>query len=197
MAIKLILIRHGQTNWNLNKRYCGLNDIGLNGKGIKQAKRLRKRLQKEIIHRVYCSDRRRALQTAKIIFNGAKIEKIPQLREMHFGCLEGLTHSQAVKRHAVLYRKWLSNPFNNAIPRAEDLRSFRKRVVSAFKKIIALNRNKTVAVVSHGGAISIFITYILKTKDFWKQIPFPATITVIKIKRDGSQLKVELSPKKD
>ncbi len=140
MPTKLILIRHGSTDWNLEKRYSGFIDIGLSDKGKKQARRLYKRLKQEKVRKVYASDRKRAIQTAKIIFNGLKIEKIPDLREMHFGCFEGLTHKEIMKKHSKIYKKWLNNPFCVAIPGGEDWNDFRKRIMNSIKKIISLNR---------------------------------------------------------
>jgi len=172
MATKLILIRHGSTDWNIEKRYSGLIDIGLNDKGKKEARCLYKRLKQEKVNKVYASDRKRAIQTARIIFKGLKIEKIPDLREVHFGCFEGLTHEEIMKKHGKIYKRWLNNPFCVAVPGGEDLKDFRKRVINAVRKIISLNRNKTVAVVCHGGTISILTG----------KIPAPGSLTIIKYK---------------
>lgn len=190
MATKLILIRHAQTQGNFKKRYSGFMDISLNDEGRKQAAKLYKRLKKEEIHKVYSSDRKRAIQTAEIIFKGTKIEKIPHLREVHFGVFEGLTYKEIMERHPVIYKKWLNNPFSITIPKGEDLGNFKKRIVKALKKIVSLNKNKTIAVVSHGGAISIFINHILKSKDFWKQIPHPASLSIIEYKNRKRKIKL-------
>lgn len=187
---RLILIRHGQTHWNLKKRYCGFNNIGLNNKGKKQAEKLRQRLKEEKIHKVYSSDRRRALQTARIIFNALRVEKIPDLREMNFGCFEGLKHEEIIKNYAKVYKKWLKNPFRANIPGAEKLTSFRKRVVAAFKEIASVNPNRTVAVVCHGGSISAFVTHVLKTKTFWKYIPHSGSLSIIEYKNNKAKIKL-------
>ncbi len=179
MATKLLLIRHGETDWNLKKRYCGHNDISLNATGKDQARRLRQRLEKEKIHKVYSSDRKRAVETARIVFGALEIETIPQLREIHFGSFEGLTHNQIIKRHRRVYEKWLKDPFNNHIPGGEPLPDFRERIASAFNQIISHNRNKIVAVVCHGGSISILISHILKTNTFWEFMPHSTGLTVI------------------
>lgn len=190
MITELILIRHGSTKWNLKKRYCGYADVTLSEEGRIQAKKLRKRFHKEKIHRVYCSDRKRAIETAKIIFKKLEIEKIPELKEMHFGIFEGKTHQQIMKKHKEIYRKWLNNPYSVTIPKGEDLRNFKKRIVNALKMIISLNQNKTVAVVCHGGTISIFITHLLKTENFWKKIPGSASISIIEYKNGKPAIKL-------
>lgn len=191
MPTKLILIRHGVTEWNLSKRYCGSMDIGLSMQGRKQAKGLYKKLKGQKIHKVYSSTAKRAIQTAKIVFKGFRIQKAPDLKEIDFGCFEGLTYGQIMERYKKVYKKWLDNPFSTTIPKGEDLRCFRKRVAGALNKIILANPDKTVAVVSHGGAISIFITHILKSaKDFWKKIPDAASISIIEYRNGKPNLKL-------
>ena len=186
---RLILIRHGETLWNAKKRYCGSINIGLSAKGKKQAGRLRGRLSGMNIHKIYTSDRRRAIQTAKIIFQDAKINKIPDLKEMNFGIFEGLTYREIIKKYPKIYSAWLKRPFCVVIPRSESLISFRKRVTRALKKIIFVNKNKTVAVVCHGGPISAFVTVILKTNDFWKYIPHSASIGIAEYKNGSLKIK--------
>ncbi len=86
---------------------------------------------------------------------------------MHFGIFEGLTYKQIMKKFPDTYKKWISNPFKIVIPRGESLDILKKRVVTAFRKIILRHPNQTVAVVCHGGTISAFINHLLKSKDFW------------------------------
>jgi len=179
MVTKLILIRHGETLWNAQKRYCGSTDIGLSAKGRKQARSLRKRLSGMDIHKIYASGRKRAVQTAEIVFKGAKIDNMPDLKEMHFGIFEGLTYREIMKKYPKIYSAWLEKPLCVTIPESESLASFRKRVTRALKKIISVNKNKTIAVVCHGGAISAFITAVSKTNDFWKNIPRSASVSIV------------------
>lgn len=183
MLTKLILIRHGETAWNSQRRYCGSTDVALSENGKRQVRRLAIRLKSEKIDKIYSSDRKRAIQTAKIIFKNSQIEKLPDLQEIHFGCFEGLTHNQILEKHPDLYKKWLKDPYRTAIPCGEKLPDFKKRITRIFKKIISLNSGKTIAVACHGGSISIFITGILKNRNFWKYIPGPASITIVEHKK--------------
>lgn len=169
MPTRIILIRHGETRWNLEKRYMGLKDIGLNDKGIKQAKKLKVRLIKEKISRVYSSDRKRAFKFAKIIFPALPIEKKAALREMNFGGFEGLTYKENMKKYPKLYSNWLNNPSSTTIPGGDSLYDFRKRIKRFLKKIISLNKNKTIALVTHGGPIRIIIS---------EDVP-PASVNII------------------
>jgi alpha-ribazole phosphatase len=186
----LLLIRHGQTAWNSQKKYCGHKDIALNTTGKKQAALLRARLKDKPIHKIYASDKLRALQTAQIIFKGKTIEQITDLREMHFGCFEGLKHRQIMKKYTALYSAWLKDPFSVSIPKGEKVTDFRKRVVKAIKKIVVENANKTIAIVCHGGTISIYITHLLKTRDFWKQIPRSTAVSIIDYRNNKPEIKV-------
>ena len=190
MATKLILIRHGSTDWNVKQRYCGFVDIALNRKGKTQSRRLYRRLKDETVHKVYASDRKRAVETAGIVFKGYDIERIPDLREMNFGIFEGLTYKQIKKKFPGSYKKWIDNPFETVIPSGESLTILKKRVVKALKRIILRHSNQTVAVVCHGGAISAYINHLLKSKDFWKHIPQSASITIVELENNKFKIKL-------
>ena len=190
MPTKLLLIRHGQTEWNLQKRYCGSADLWLNACGKKEAEKLRKRLKDNPVYKIYSSDRKRAVQTARIVFGRSKVKKIADLREAHFGIFEGLTYDEIIKRHPVIYKRWLKDPFSITIPQGESLRKFKKRVVGAFKKIVALNTDKTVAIVCHGGAISVFLNHVLRSKGFWKQIPKSASLSIVEYTKGKPKIKL-------
>lgn len=190
MATKLLLIRHGQTEWNLQGRYCGFLDIDLNGQGIIQAERLAARLKGQEIHKIYCSDRKRAIQTAEIIFKGREFEKAADLREINFGIFEGLTYNEIMGKHPEIYKKWYKDPLTASIPQGENLSDFKTRVINNFKSIVNFNPHKTVAVVSHGGVISIFINDILQTEDFWNKIPDSTSLTIIECENGQAKIKI-------
>lgn len=190
MAVKLILIRHGQTDCNLEKRYSGFMDIELNDTGKFQVELLSYRIKAEPIDRVYCSDRKRAVQSAEIIFKSRDKQIIPDLREINFGVFEGLTYKEIMENYPDFYQKWFEDPFNNNIPNGEALHDFEKRVLGCFERIICDNMDNTAAVVSHGGTISILINAILRKKDFWKQIPGSASLSIVEHKDNLSEIKV-------
>lgn len=185
MATRIILIRHGETEWNRKRIYCGSSDIRLNKNGRKQAQKLRKKMRNEDIHKVYSSDRKRAIETARIVFGKHRVSKIKELREMHFGCLEGLTHNEVMSRYQDVYCRWLNDPFGVRLPDGESLQAFRKRVVSGIRKIARRNKGKAIAVISHGGAISVFLNNILRSRDFWKYIPKSIEMAVVEYDAKG------------
>ncbi len=166
---KLILIRHGETDYTLQRRYCGHEDISLNARGIEQANYLRYKLKNIKVDRVYSSDLKRTFQTAKIIFQNKIIYKRKKLREIDFGVFSGLTLEDVNRLYPDVYKAWLDNPANVKIPEGESLPGFVRRVEKSFNKIFNQNMKKTVALVSHGGTIRVILLKMLRQDldKFW------------------------------
>ena len=188
MLTRLILIRHGITQWNIQRRYCGHRDIPLSRQGREQARKLRRLLKGIKVDRIYSSNKKRALESARIIFCKRKVTKVRALREINFGVLEGLHHEEIIKKYGKIYRDWIKNPYSNRIPKAEKMDEFKKRVNSAIKKTLRINPGKTIAIVCHGGVIGIFLSSILKSRNFWRYVPSAGTITIVNYSRDGFQV---------
>ncbi len=169
MGIKLFLIRHGQTRWNLEGRYQGDRDIELNRTGIKQAGLAAKYLSGVSFESIYSSPLKRAARTADII-NGKRkldIRVADDLREVDFGKWEGLKFQEINKRYREDYHKWLEDPYNNRPTGGEGFRELTKRTVRVIDSIISENPDgSSIAVVTHGGVILSLIVS-------WLQIPLP------------------------
>ncbi len=180
MTTRLIFIRHGITEWNKQRRYCGRKDVPLSRQGKIQVLKLRPGFKHAEIDGIYCSDRKRALATRALIFGKRDFTKVKQLREIDFGVLEGLRHEQILKKYPQAYKKWLRDPFRANIPRAETMADFKKRITGAVRRIVGLNPGKTIAIVCHGGVIGIFVSSILKSRRFWKYVPSPASVTLVR-----------------
>ena len=99
---RLILIRHGETDYNSNRRYCGFSNPSLNAFGILQVKSLVKQLKEFDVVAVYSSDLLRAAQTAKAVFPKHQIKTILDFRELNFGIFEGLNYSEIMERYPEL-----------------------------------------------------------------------------------------------
>lgn len=190
MPTKIILIRHGETFLSLKKAYYGFTDTRLTDNGKKQAKNLISRLQPENIQKVYSSDLRRAVDFAKIIFKDFPIEKNSQLRELNFGILEKLTYEQIMKKHPKVYSNWIKKPFETCIPQGEHLRDFKNRVLNYYQNILAANKGKTTAIVSHAGTIRIILNEILKPKDIWSIEVNLASVSAIDYNNNKIELKL-------
>jgi len=178
---RLILIRHGETDYNAEKKYYGFSDPPLNDTGTWQAERLSERLKTEEIGKVYSSDLKRAYCTAKIAFKNHNIKVSQDLRELNFGIFEGLRHQEIMKKQPKIYENWIEDPVNNKIPKGEEFKSFKKRVLRTFKSIITENTGRTAAIITHGGPIKIFLNDILKNrpKDFWMIKQDSAALNII------------------
>ncbi|UCD15199.1 MAG: alpha-ribazole phosphatase [Candidatus Omnitrophota bacterium] len=161
MATKIILIRHGQTDYTIQKKYCGSTDIDLNEEGRRQAEKLSKELNAKDISKVYSSDSQRSFNFAKIVFKDTPVEKTPDLQEMNFGVFEGLTYGEIMKKYSDVYQKWLNNPCDITIPGGESLNEMAKRVRRTLTRILSVNKDKTVAIVTHGGPIKTILCNVL------------------------------------
>ena len=168
MQTKLIIIRHGITDWSLAKRYCGWNDVEINNIGKEQALKLGERIAGEKIDAVYTSSAKRAHEFAEIAFKGLPITVMAGLKEMDFGIFEGLTYGEIMQKYPDIYSKWVDNPCSVDIPEGESMKDFKKRIGASFKEIIRQNKNKQAAVVTHAGVIKVIISDILKIEDIWK-----------------------------
>lgn len=178
---RLILIRHGETEYNFENRYCGFSDPPLNTKGIWQSKRLANRLKSLKIDKIYSSDLRRAYQTAKIIFKNNLIEKSESFREVNFGIFEGLRYEEILKVYPELYKDWIDNPVKVKIPNGESLKNLSKRVKEKLSSIFSQYKDKTIAVVTHGGPIRVILCDALKynLEMFWQIKQQPGALNII------------------
>lgn len=156
---KLILVRHGQTEWNHNMKYQGHADTCLSPIGEQQARLLARRLQDVPFTAVYASDLKRAFDTAKIVAasHNLSVQVMPQLREIKFGDWEGLTSAEIEARWPDGLRRLYTEPETLIIPGGETFRQLRQRAVGAVHTLVQRHPHDTVVVVSHGGTIRTII----------------------------------------
>ncbi|MHB0939990.1 MAG: histidine phosphatase family protein, partial [Armatimonadota bacterium] len=120
--MKLYLIRHGQTDWNLAQRFQGQSDIPLNEIGRRQANALADRLSSQPFEVAYSSDLQRALETAKVIAGDRlEIKTDLRLREMDFGDWEGATYNKIKEECPGALTTWEDDVYKNAPPNGETL----------------------------------------------------------------------------
>ncbi|MBI4834909.1 MAG: histidine phosphatase family protein [Planctomycetes bacterium] len=181
--MRLLLIRHGEIDFNRQARYCGITDAPLNKHGIAQARDLRSFFSKEKVDAVYCSPLTRTKQTARILFGRRRITLEPALKEINFGKMECMSVKEVKEKHPVFYRTWLTNLNTAKAPGGESVNQCRKRVWKFINSLIRNRKNahKTIALVMHGGPIKIWISDIMKCgKDgFWMFHPEPASVTTV------------------
>jgi len=149
--MRLILIRHGETEWNTQHRAQGRTDIPLNERGRAQAQALGNHFAGETIDLVLSSPLSRAYETAKAVADaaGAPIKTAEDLTEIQFGVWEGLSFDDIRKNYPELMKQWRECPYSCDIPNAESPEEVMLRVVPYLKKVVEENPGKTIAVVSH------------------------------------------------
>lgn len=178
---KLILIRHGETDYTTQRKYCGHENIPLNALGIKQAKRLRSRLKNMQVDAIYSSDLERALETAKLAFPDMQVARTEELREINFGEFSGLTFRDVESKYPGIYKAWIENPESAKIPNGESLPDLARRVDRFFERITKDNLNGNVAIISHGGPIRILLLKLQERgfDKFWEIEQRTAAINII------------------
>jgi len=185
MQTRIILIRHGETDWNVERRYLSRTDIDINDTGRMQILQALGAVKKEQIVRVYASDRKRALNSAALLFADMTVEKLPELCEMDFGIFEGLRYDEIFEKYKDIYDRWIDDPRKNTIPEGESFTAFEARVMGEIKEIVSANPGKSVAVVTHGGVVRLILSNIFKPPRFWDiKMVKPGTVTIIESDRD-------------
>lgn len=156
---RFCLVRHGETDWNVERRLQGHTDIDLNMRGFAQAEQMARALQKINLQFdvLYTSDLQRAAKTAKEIeqlFNASALVS-SALRERHLGALQGLTMDEAPKTEPELWRSHLDRNLNEELRGGESIAQFSSRIKEALDQIRKQHIGKTILIVSHGGALDM------------------------------------------
>lgn len=156
---RTILVRHGETPWNQEKRFQGHTDIGLNAKGIEQAHLLGKALGQMpnlVFDSTISSDLERAQHTASILLEhnpGPDLMTTPGLRERHYGHLSGLTGDEMQRKSPSEYEALTQRVPSASIEGGESLNMFYARVTGAFQNLLKKHQGQTVLMVGHGGVL--------------------------------------------
>jgi probable phosphoglycerate mutase len=154
---RIILIRHGETEWNREGRIQGYHgDSPLTAAGRAQARQLATRLAKENLHALHSSDSGRARQTATPIAAALEIDVVfdASLRERDYGEFEGWTYADLEEKHPEAYGRFRSRDPHYAPPGGESGAQFRDRIVKALERVAAAGRER-IAVVTHGGVLGV------------------------------------------
>lgn len=157
-ACRFCLIRHGETQWNAERRLQGQIDIELNRTGLAQAEAAARNLEPERFSALYSSDLGRATQTAAAISrrHGLPTQLDARLRERHFGFFQGLTYDEAERRHPEFYRRFQARePALQFEEGGESLEVFAARVSAVMTEIARAHAGATVVVVTHGGVLDV------------------------------------------
>jgi alpha-ribazole phosphatase len=170
---RLLLVRHGESEFNNTHRFAGVVDIELTDNGRFQAERLRKRLASEKIDVVYTSSLKRARTTAEIVVSGRGLNIIecPELGEIHYGEVEGLTFSEIRQRYPTLADQIRQSDLNIEFPSGEKFSEFIKRVESFRKRLVKHGEEESLLIVAHGGPLRVLLLSLLSiNQESWWQL---------------------------
>lgn len=159
---RFILVRHGETDWNRERRFQGFTDIPLNQNGQAQAKALAQRFadlgqevgRSTLFDVCYTSDLSRAYDTAQALANRhSNLHIESALRERHYGDMSGLTGDEMAEQFPEAFRGVAHRDPDQTIPGGESLQAFYDRIVAAFLKIQQQHTGQSVLIVAHGGVL--------------------------------------------
>ena len=181
--MKLLLVRHGQTDWNLNQRFQGQSDVQLNEAGRQQATALAKRLAHDHIDVLFTSDLQRAHGTANIIaaHHACKIRVDARLREINFGAWEGLTYDEIKQSDPATLAAWEADISTTAAPNGETLNQLTARVESFLNDLHSQHADQTILIAAHGGPLQILLCLALNLSPskYWQFHLAPASLSEI------------------
>ncbi len=169
---RIILVRHGQTEWNRVERCRGRIDIELNEIGHRQAEAVARRLCKETVSALYASPLKRAFQTAEPIAESCALEVQPlkALIDIDYGTWAGHSPEEVARRYGDLYRAWLDTPHLVQFPEGESLDQVRSRAWKALEEICQRHVEEHVILVSHVVVNRALICAVLglTNSSFWQ-----------------------------
>lgn len=150
--MRLILVRHGQTEWNAGGRYQGQSNVALSDTGRKQARFLAERFPVRQLDAIYTSDLDRAKETAECVGKRLGLTVCPEkaFRELSFGDWEGLTYQEISSRWPEEAEKLFTAPDELVIPHGETFRDLQKRALDKIYSLYEQHIDQTVAVFAHG-----------------------------------------------
>jgi len=162
--MRLILVRHGETPWNVTLQYQGQANIPLNERGVEQARRGAERLRPSGAVALYSSDLARAWQTAEVIGGALGLAPLPtpELREIDVGQWEGLTPEELYRRFPDHMREYERDPARTVRLGGESYAQLQERALVALKQIEDAHRQgDTIVAVSHGGTIRALLCHVI------------------------------------
>ncbi len=190
---RVIAVRHGQTEWNVQARIQGQGDSDLTAEGVAQARSLAQRLAAEKFDVLVSSDLGRAAATAQAIADrcGKPVLLDARLRERHFGAGQGMTYEEVDRAYPGAFARIRNVDPDFVISGGESRRQFHDRVCAAFDSLAAAHEGRTLVVVTHGGVLATFFRHVHAIP---LEVSHPIAITNASynvLKHDGGRWAVE------
>lgn len=169
---RIILVRHGRTEWNKFERFRGRVDVELDETGRRQAEAAAERIAQWEVAAIYSSPLKRAMTTAQIVADrlGLTVQPLEGIIDMDFGEWQGLPIDEAREKYGALFDLWRYRPEKLEIPGAETLEDVRKRVVAAIDEVVAKHEDQTIALVGHRVVCKVLLCHLLglDNSHFWQ-----------------------------
>ena len=160
---EIILIRHGETEWNSQKRMQGHSNSDLSEVGREQIQALGELMKNVSFDHIYSSDSLRARQTAEAItqYSGHTLQFDQRIREKNLGVFEGLTSTEAKERHPEIYRLFKTAGANYVIDEGESTQQLLERALEFIEEIRLRHPQERVVMVTHGGVVRVLMKHAL------------------------------------
>jgi 2,3-bisphosphoglycerate-dependent phosphoglycerate mutase len=167
LLTNVLLIRHGQSRGNAERRFGGHTATPLSARGRNQAEATARTLNSESLTAIYSSDLARAMETAKPLatMTRLKVQSTSAFRERDVGVMEGLTFEDAAQQHPEQYAALLRRDFEYVLTGGESYRQLLDRAVQKLDEIIEEHRGGKIAVFSHTGTICILALHLMGALD--------------------------------
>lgn len=169
-TLKLYIVRHGETEWNVIKRFQGQLNTPLTEKGIKKLKETGKKLENVLFDEVYTSELGRTVASAEIILNENRgyrnkkreLKKLSELNEVYFGVWQGLTYEEVLLKYPEEGNNYFYDVKNYKAENveAEKLEDALERFLKGINKILNIHKSGNILVVTHGTVFEMFINYV-------------------------------------
>lgn len=187
--VRLLLARHGQTEWHHDNRYAGRTDVELTEAGRREAQALARRALEEDLALVVCSPLRRAFDTASFAAEacGVELQIEDRLREIDFGEWEGRTLDEVREVDPASVEKFEQNPGEKPFPRGEPLPVAAQRALEVFYELQEKFEDQTVLVVAHNTLIRLSLCSLLgmPLEQYRKRFPRISNVAVHEVHLSG------------
>ena len=181
--MRLLLVRHAETEESARGRCYGTLDVGLSDAGREQCTLLARSLSREQIAAVVSSPRVRAIETARSIAepHGLEVAVAADVRELDFGELEGRTYDEIMVSLPELYSDWMTQPTRVRFPGGESYADLHARAVAAVEALHAEHRGRVVVLVTHGGVVRAVLAEVLGIPDgrIFRLSIEPASVSIL------------------
>lgn len=175
-TLKLYIVRHGETEWNVIKRFQGQLNTPLTEKGMEKLRETGKKLENVLFDEVYTSELGRTVASAEIILNENRgyrnkkleLKKLAELNEVYFGVWQGLTYKEVFLKYPEEANNYFYNVKNYKAENveAENLKDALERFLKGINKILNRHKSGNILVVTHGTVLEMFMNYVANDSIF-------------------------------